>query len=95
MSFTEQGAGWLPAEAQDDLEARRDAASQRKADALLALAPRERVLALLGLAAQGRECAEPLRPADLIRVLASFEGTTMPLPGELESLCPGAVANRA
>ncbi|HYF09337.1 MAG TPA: hypothetical protein VD970_17080 [Acetobacteraceae bacterium] len=95
MSFTEHGAGWLPAEAQDDLEMRRDAASHSAADALLALAPRERVLALLKRAAQGRDCAEPLRSADLIRVLASFEGTTMPLPAELESLCPGAVVDRA
>ena len=93
--MSEPGAGWLPKEAQDDLESRRDGESLAAADAMLALPPRERVLALMRLVAAGKDCAEPLRPADLVRVLASFEGEAMPLPAELAALFPGAVAERA
>lgn len=86
MSETE--SGWVPVEA---LEAERDAVSVGKADAMLALAPRERVVELMQLAAAGKAADHPLRAADLARVLASFEGADLPVPETLARLFPGSV----
>ena len=80
--------GWLPVEAR---EAARDADSLAAADALIALPPRERVLDLMRLAASGAGCDRPLRPADLARVLSSFDGEVLPVPEMLARLFPGAV----
>lgn len=88
MADTEHGKGWLPTEA---LETERDAASVAASDALLALPPRERVLELMRLAAAGPHSDRPLRPADLARVLSSFEGETLPVPETLARLFPGLV----
>jgi hypothetical protein len=88
---TEQGSGWVPVEAIEDT---RDAASREAADHLLGLAPRERVLALMNLAAAGSDGDKPLRPADLIGVLATFDGAAQPTAEELCRRFPGAVAAR-
>lgn len=82
MASTEPGSGWLPAEALDDLETAQDKASEALAERLLALSPRQRVLELMRMAA-GKACDTPLRPADLARVLAGFEGAEMPAAGDL------------
>ena len=66
-------------------------AQARAADALIALPPRERVLDLMRLAASGAGCDRPLRPADLARVLSSFDGEVLPVPEMLARLFPGAV----
>lgn len=86
MGETEQG--WVPVAA---LETERDAASLAAADALLAMPPRERVLELMRLAAAGAACERPLRPADLARVLGSFDGEMPSVPGTLARLFPGTV----
>jgi hypothetical protein len=78
MSGLKDGSGWLPVEAHDALEAERDRASAEATEALLALPPRARVLALLGRACPAPADPPPvaLRPGDLARVLDSFEGST-------------------
>ena len=86
MGETEHG--WVPAGA---LEAERDAASAAAADALLAMPTRERVLELMRLAGAGKATDRPLRPGDLARVLMSFEGDALPVPGTLARLFPGTV----
>ncbi len=74
---TDHGMGWLPVEARDSLEAEHEKASAKEAERLLALPPRERVLALLERAT----CRSPeeldcpsLTLSDLRRVLESFPG---------------------
>lgn len=74
---TDKGIGWLPVEARDRLEEESGKASAVRAQALLALDPRARVLALLDHAAcrDAEEQAErALSAADLKRVLESFPG---------------------
>jgi hypothetical protein len=82
MSDDSFGLGWLPVEARDDLEEKRDRASREEAARLLALDPRARVLELLARATATDDTLPKLRPAALRRVLASFEGAD--LPGEAE-----------
>jgi hypothetical protein len=87
-----EGIGWLPVEARDALEEEHDKASHAEAEALLALPPRDRVLALLERAACQVNDSAPgtqLRPADLLRVLASFDGQAMPEAAELSTRFPG------
>lgn len=92
MSGTEQGAGWLPVEAQDALAADRQAAARTEASRLLALAPRDRVIALMRFAAAKGEAGRMLDAATLAEVVASFEGTDMPDAEELRALCPAVPA---
>jgi hypothetical protein len=94
MSTTEPGSGWLPAEAAEDLEADRDKVSRAAADRLLDLSPRARVIDLMRLAAAGEACEAPLRPDDLARLLASFEGDEALTVEEMCGSFPGAVAGR-
>jgi hypothetical protein len=84
MSGTNEGLGWVPVEAREELEREGDRASAEETERLLALDPRARVLALLELVVRhGTEeaRAEALRPADLARVLDSFSGV-MPVTAE-------------
>ena len=95
MSGTNEGLGWVPVEAREELEREGDRASAEEAERLLALDPRARVLALLELVARhGAEDAraEALRPADLARVLESFSGETQVTAEELESRLPALFA---
>jgi len=77
MSGTNEGLGWLPIEAREELEREGERASAAEADRLIALDPRARVLALL------EHVARPvaLRPADILRILESFPGV-MPVTAE-------------
>ncbi|WP_372624402.1 hypothetical protein [Falsiroseomonas sp.] len=75
--MTDKGIGWLPVEARDKLEMEQERASAERAEKLLALDPRARVLALLELAtcrATEDEDCPVLSPPDLQRVLESFPG---------------------
>jgi hypothetical protein len=84
-------SGWLPVDALDDLENRRDIASREGADRLVALPPRLRVLDLMRLAA-GTEDEAKLRAVDLRRVLDSFEGPEAPSAEELAAMFPDLLA---
>lgn len=95
MATTEAGTGWLPTEAQDDLEQSRDKASEETAERLLSLSPRERVVELLALATTGEAGDFPVRLPDLIRVLASFEGQEMPDADRLRERIPSLATPRS
>jgi hypothetical protein len=91
MSGTNKGLGWVPVEAREELEREEERASAAEADRLLALDPRERVLALLErVACRAAEGATPvmLRPADIARVLESFPGETPVTAEELARRFP-------
>jgi hypothetical protein len=84
MSGTNEGLGWLPVEAREELEREGERASAAEADRLIALDPRARVLALLEhVACPAAEDTKPaaLRPPDIVRVLESFPGV-MPVTVE-------------
>ena len=86
-------SGWLPVEAQDDLSRKEEAASEEAAARLLALPPRDRVLALMRLAAaEAEETADRLLPGDLRRVLESFEGGPLPDDEALARFLPDPLA---
>lgn len=87
---TLSASGWLPVEALDDLDNKREAASREEAARLVALPPRGRVLELMRLLADKGEA--PLRAADLCAVLDSFEGTATPTAEELKALFPALFA---
>jgi hypothetical protein len=77
MSGTNEGLGWLPVEAREELEEQQAGASAKQAEKIIALDPRARLLALLDRAAcrgvEEGDCPR-LRPADLHRVIESFPG---------------------
>ena len=79
MGTTNEGIGWLPVEAREALAEEQDKASADEAARLIAMEPRARVLALFDRlacrSADAQGCPR-LRPADLQRVLESFEGAT-------------------
>ena len=84
MSGTNEGLGWLPIEAREELERESERASGAEADRLIALDPRARVLALLEhVARPAGEEPRPvaLRPVDILRILESFPGV-MPVTAE-------------
>jgi len=84
MSGTNEGLGWLPVEAREELEREGERASAAEADRLIALDPRARVLAMLEhLACPAAEEPRPvaLRAADIARILESFPGV-MPVTAE-------------
>jgi hypothetical protein len=77
MSGINEGLGWLPVDARDALAEEQARASAKAAEALLAMDPRARAVALMVRAAcRGAEEGEcpPLTAADLARVLESFPG---------------------
>ena len=84
-------SGWLPVDALDDLENKRDIASSEEADRLVALSPRARALDLMRMVA-GREDEARLRAADLRRVLDSFEGPEAPSAEDLAAMFPDLLA---
>lgn len=77
MSGTNEGLGWLPVEAREQLEEQKAGASAKQAEKLIAMPPRERVLALLdrltGRSVEETDCPR-LQPVDLQRVIESFAG---------------------
>ncbi len=90
MSGADDVSGWLPVEAQDQLQEEKARASEDVAEKLLALDPRSRVLALLDRAVAGRvQEGALLRPADLKRVLESFDGSAAPEEADLAQRLPG------
>jgi hypothetical protein len=90
MSGADDVSGWLPVEAQDQLQEERAKASAAEAERLLALDPRARVLALLDRAVAGSAQEGPLLcPADLRRVLEGFPGVLPVEEDELEARYAG------
>jgi hypothetical protein len=84
MSGAEDVSGWLPVEAQDQLQEEKAKAGAQVAKALIALDPRARVLALLERAVAGKtQEGALLTAAGLRRVLESFEGV---MPAEEDDL---------
>lgn len=94
MSGAKEGLGWLPVEAREELEEQHDSASAKQAQRLIAMAPRDRVLALLDRLAcrsvEETDCPR-LRPADLRRVIESFPGETRVAAEELAENYPALV----
>lgn len=89
MSDATVGLGWLPVEARDDLKASKEKASAEEAERLVALPPRERLLAVLDRVAAGPDvpCTR-LSPADLVRVIESFPGEARPDAADLARRFP-------
>jgi hypothetical protein len=84
MSGVDDVSGWLPVEAQDQLQEEQAKASEAEAEKLLALDPRARVLALLDRAVAGSAHEGVLLcPADLRQVIESFPGV---MPAEQDDL---------
>ena len=97
MSGSNEGLGWLPVEAREDLAEQRQRASAEQAEKLIAWDPRARVLALLDrLACRSAEDADcpRLHPADLQRVIESFPGETAVDAEALATNYPGLVEER-
>ena len=94
MSSTNEGLGWLPVEAREELEEQQDNASATQAERLIALDPRARVLALLDRlacrSAEDTDCPR-LRPSDLRRVIESFPGEARVEAAALAENYPGLV----
>ena len=82
-------SGWLPIDALEDEQARKQDASGAEADRLLALPERAAVLELMRLARADAGAETPLSPADLARVLARFAGGEMPGEDALRRDFPG------
>jgi hypothetical protein len=92
MSDDNMGLGWLPVGAREDLESSQDRASAEETERLLALDPRARMLELMTrLAGEADPAAVPLRPADLARLVESFDGAAIVEPEELAIRFPGLV----
>ncbi len=92
MSDDNMGLGWLPVGARQDLETRQSGASAEETARLLALDPRARVLELMArLAGEVDPAVVKLRPADLARLLESFDGAAAVEPEELAIRFPGLV----
>jgi hypothetical protein len=92
MSDDTMGLGWLPVGAREDLETTKERASAEETERLLALDARARLLELMErLAGEADPAAVKLRPADLARLVESFDGAAAVEPEELAIRFPALV----
>jgi hypothetical protein len=92
MSGTDDVSGWLPVVAQDQLQEEKAKAGAQVAEALIALEPRARVLALLERAVAGSAQEGALLTAGGLRqVIESFPGEAPVEEAELAAKFPGMV----